>query len=111
MISFRNLMAVPLSMGVSLLLAGCVTVGLEFSKDAVEQLKPGQTTLEEVLKQFGNPVRTGLDDGKLSWTYLRYRATLGGELNGHDLIVKFDAQNKLASFSYHSTETARAIKR
>jgi outer membrane protein assembly factor BamE (lipoprotein component of BamABCDE complex) len=93
------------------LLAGCITVGMEFNKNAVDLIKPGQTTLEEVRKMFGNPVRTGMDEGKLSWTYLRYRATLGGDFDGQDLVVKFDAQNKVTSFSYHSTDTGREIKR
>lgn len=92
-------------------LAGCITVGKEFSQDAVDVLKPGTTTMEEVQKLIGNPMRTGVEDGRIVWTYLYYRASLGGALNGRDLIVKFDDQNKLTSVAYNSTDVGRKLKR
>jgi len=92
-------------------LAGCITVGKEFSQDAVDALKPGTTTMDEVQKLIGNPMRTGVEDGKVVWTYLYYRASLGGDLKGRDLVVKFDDQNKLTNISFNSTDVGRKLKR
>ncbi len=92
-------------------LAGCITVGKEFSQDAVDLLKPGTTTMDEVHKMMGNPLRTGVDDGKIVWTYAYYRASLGGDLKGRDLTVKFDDQNKLTSVAFNSTDVGRPLKR
>ncbi len=101
----------PLLLGATLWLAGCVTVGVEFNPDAVEQIKLGATTLEEVRTLLGNPIRTGLEDGKLTWTYLRYRGSLGGKIEGHDLLVRFDAENRVVALNYSSTDAGRPIRR
>ena len=91
------------------MLAGCVTIGTDFPLSAIESIKPGTTTLDEVRKLMGNPVRTGSEDGKLTWTYLRYHANIVGDFDGKDLIVKFDTQNKVVSLSYNSTDVARPV--
>jgi hypothetical protein len=91
-------------------LAGCVSVGREFPRNAVERIKPGTTTMEEVRKLFGNPIRTGIDDGKLTWTYLDYRASLGGSFDGADLLVKFDDRNRVSTFSFNSTDVERKLR-
>jgi outer membrane protein assembly factor BamE (lipoprotein component of BamABCDE complex) len=96
---------------VALALAGCITLGKDFPQDAVDLIKPGTTTLEEVRKIFGNPIRTGTEDGKVVWTYLRYHANIVGDFDGKDLIVKFDDQNKVLGVSFNSTEVGRPLKR
>jgi hypothetical protein len=102
----------PLWIGLAaIVLAGCITVGHPFPKDAVDLIKPGITTLDEIRKIFGDPVRTGMDDGKLAWTYIRYHASILGDFDGEDLVIKFDPQNKVASVGFNSTDTARPIKR
>ena len=91
-------------------LAACVSVGREFPRNAVELIKPGTTTMDEIRKVFGNPIRTGIDDGKLAWTYLDYRASLGGSFDGADLVVKFDDRNRVSTFSFHSTDVERKLR-
>jgi outer membrane protein assembly factor BamE (lipoprotein component of BamABCDE complex) len=97
--------------GLALALSGCITVGNEFPQDAVDVVKPGTTTLDEIRKIFGNPMRTGLDEGKVTWTYLRYHANILGDFDGKDLIVKFDDQNRVHSLSFNSTDVGRPLKR
>jgi len=97
--------------GLALALSSCITIGNDFPQNAVSALKPGTTTLDDVRRMFGNPVRTGLDDGKLTWTYLRYHANIAGDFSGKDLVVKFDDQNKVISVSFSSTDTAQPLKR
>lgn len=93
-----------------LVLAGCITVGQAFRPEAVDLVKPGQTTDKEVLKIFGNPVRTGIaDDGQIEWTYAHYKASMFGGFEGRDLVLKFDASGKVSSMSYHTTDPTEKI--
>jgi hypothetical protein len=91
-------------------LAACVTLGREFPKDSVNLIKPGSTSMAEIEKIFGNPVRTGIDEGKLAWTYLNYKGSLGGSFDGADLVVKFDDRNMVSSYSFNSTDTGRRLR-
>ncbi len=102
---------VSLAFGVIVALAGCVTVGREFRSESVDLIKPGVTTLDEVRKMIGDPVRTGTEDGKIVWTYMRYHANIVGDFDGKDLILKFDDQNKVLGMSFNSTDVGRALKR
>jgi len=92
-------------------LAGCITIGTDFQKDAVDLIKPGATTLDEVRKMLGNPLRTGVEDGKVVWTYMRYHANVLGDFDGKDLVVKFDDQNKVVNLAFNSTDVGRQLKR
>jgi outer membrane protein assembly factor BamE (lipoprotein component of BamABCDE complex) len=90
---------------VTLSLAGCITLGRDFRFEAVDLIKPGQTTDEEVLKIFGNPVRTGIaQDGLREWTYARYHANIFGRFEGRDLVVKFDENGRVKNVGYSSTD-------
>jgi hypothetical protein len=99
---------------IALLLAGvasgCITVGREFPQDAVAYIKVGQTTLDEIRATFGIPVRTGIEEGKVAWTYARYHANVLGDFDGKDLIIRFDDQNKVTGISFSSTDVARKLK-
>jgi hypothetical protein len=94
----------------ALALVACITVGRDFPRDSVILIKPGATTQEDIRKIFGDPVRTGIDDGKLTWTYLDYRASLGGSVEGADLVVKFDDRNRVSTFSFNSTDVGRKLR-
>ena len=108
---FPTLTAALVAAGLALALSGCITIGHDFPQDAVDVVKPGTTTVDEIRKIFGNPMRTGVEEGKITWTYLRYHANILGDFDGKDLIVKFDDQNKVVSLSYNSTDVGRPLKR
>lgn len=100
-LSWRALVALALP----LVLAACITIGQKFRPEQVELIKAGQTTNKDVLKLLGNPVRTGFDDdGLREWTYAYYKAGAFSGFEGHDLVVKFSADGKVKSFSYHTTD-------
>lgn len=100
--------AVP-ALACVLLLAGCLTIGREFPPEVLEQIHPGRTTLEEVRALLGEPVRTGVEDGRLVWTYARYHASLFGAFEGRDLAIKFDAANRVLSYNYSTTDPAEKL--
>jgi len=100
----RKGVAGRLVVGVALLaLVGCATVGREFPVGPVATLKVGETTQEEVRRLFGEPWRTGVEDGRKTWTYGHYRYSLFGPAATRDLIVRFDPEGKVASYSFNST--------
>lgn len=56
-------------------------------------------------------MRTGTEDDKVTWTYLRYHANIAGKFEGKDLFMKFDDQNRVVSVSFSSTAIERPVKR
>jgi hypothetical protein len=61
---------------------------------------------------FGQPWRTGLEDGHVTWTYARYHHSLLGETEAVDLVVRFEADGRVRSYTFNSTrpEDARLGK-
>ncbi|MFI5316113.1 MAG: outer membrane protein assembly factor BamE [Myxococcota bacterium] len=87
---------------VSLALAACLTVGREFDTDKVGQIAIGHTTRDEVHRMFGEPWRTGLEDGRRTWTYGHYRYKLFGTTETRDLVIRFDPSGVVASYTFNA---------
>jgi len=87
---------------VSLALVACLTVGREFDTSKVGQLVIGHTTRDEVHRMFGEPWRTGLEDGRRTWTYGHYRYKLFGTTETRDLVVRFDPNGVVASYTFNA---------
>ncbi len=101
-IASRRVVALVL-LACTALLAGCLTVGKEFPVESVSRLEIGKTTRQEVRELFGEPWRTGVEDGMRTWTYGRYRYSAFGDAQTRDLVVRFDGQGVVASYSFNST--------
>jgi len=86
------------------LLAGCATVGREFPSEKVPQIRIGETTRSDIRAMFGEPWRTGLEDGDVKWTYGRYRYSVFGASRSKDLTVRFDDAGRVVSYSFNTTE-------
>lgn len=84
-------------------LTGCVTVGQEFSPVRVPEIKVGQTRKQDITEMFGTPWRTGMEDGKPTWTYGIYKYALFGGNDSQDLLIRFDAQGVVRSYTFSST--------
>lgn len=84
-------------------LGGCLSVGREFPVDPVRRIEMGETTRDDVREWFGEPWRTGVDDGRPTWTYGRYRYSLFGDARTRDLVVRFDDQGRVVSYTFNST--------
>lgn len=92
------------------LLAGCVTVGRDFPAQRVAKLEIGSTTREQVRALFGQPWRTGVEDGQPTWTYGHYHYALLGNTRTRDLVVRFDRQGVVASYTFSSTDPKDEIR-
>jgi hypothetical protein len=86
------------------LAVSCATVGHEFPESRVGDIHIGKTTRAGILSMFGSPWRVGVEDGQRTWTYGRYRYKLFGQSNTKDLVVRFDANDVVASYSFNTTE-------
>jgi hypothetical protein len=81
----------------------CVSVGRDFPVGPVNGLEVGRTTRQDVREAFGEPWRTGLENGQLTWTYGHYQVGLFFEGRATDLVVRFDDRGLLASYTYNTT--------
>lgn len=83
-------------------LVGCATVGREFPSGKVNDIKIGQTSRSDIFDMFGRPYQKGVEDGQLTWSYSHYKYSVGGETKTRTLKVRFDNQDRVASYSYDS---------
>lgn len=83
--------------------SGCLHVGQEFPVRGVPGIEMGATTQDEVRDRFGDPWRTGRENGQRTWTYGAYRYSLFGPAQTRDLVVRFDDQGRVASYAFSST--------
>ncbi len=99
----RGLLA-SLVLGLSLALGlGCVNVGREFPVQPVRTLVIGSTTQQQVSDLFGRPWRTGLENGERTWTYASYQYSLFSDAQTRDLVIRFDAEKVVSSYTFNST--------
>lgn len=82
---------------------GCASVGQEFAASRVIELKIGETTQQEVREMFGAPWRTGIEDGRPTWTYGSYHYYLFGADETQDLVIRFDDYKIVRSYTFNST--------
>lgn len=80
----------------------CMTVGREFPTSEVGQLQIGKTTRDDVHRIFGEPWRTGIEDGRRTWTYGHYKYKLFGEEETRDLVIRFDAKGVVVSYTFNA---------
>ncbi|MBU0681616.1 MAG: outer membrane protein assembly factor BamE [Proteobacteria bacterium] len=87
----------------ALILAGCATVGQVFPDAAVKDIVIGQTTKTTIEKMFGQPWRTGLENGTETWTYGHYRYSVFKKTQSRDLVVRFNKNGLVESYAYSAT--------
>ena len=85
-------------------LSSCATIGREFPVSRVPEIRMGETSDREVQAMFGPPWRVGVEDGRRTWTYGRYRYRLFGRARTEDLVLRFDDHGKVVSYTFNTTE-------
>jgi hypothetical protein len=81
----------------------CMTVGEDFAVGKVSHIQIGKTSQADLRKTFGEPWSVGLEDGQRSWTYGYYKYNLFGASQRRDLVVRFDDQGIVRSYTFNST--------
>ena len=98
----KSLLVLLLSGG--LMSAGCATVGQDFDTQHVDDIRIGKTSRSDIQALLGEPWRTGVEDGKRTWTYGKYRWSAFGDAQTTDLVVRFDKDGTVSSYVYNTTE-------
>ena len=84
--------------------SGCIPFGKDYPEAKVSSITIGVTTKNEIRRLFGSPWLTGVQDGQPAWTYGSYDYSLFGERKAKDLVVQFDDQGKVSSFTFSTTD-------
>ncbi len=100
----ERLVTLVLLGAVACTLGSCATVGHEFPTERVSDIKLHGTTRAEIQEMFGPPWRTGIEDGYETWTYGRYRYAIFSDAKTKDLVVRFDDQGIVMSYTFNTTE-------
>ncbi|MBL6989969.1 MAG: outer membrane protein assembly factor BamE [Bacteriovoracaceae bacterium] len=87
----------------TLVLSSCATVGNEFSYLGSSSITIDKTTKQDVFKMYGEPFRVGHDNGDMRWTYGLYKYRVFGETETKDLIITFDHDGIVKSYTYNSS--------
>ncbi|MEN8688064.1 MAG: hypothetical protein AB1Z51_02205 [Desulfuromonadales bacterium] len=94
-----RIMTLTLLATLSLPFAGCMpSVGRPFPVQQVRQIEIGTTTKAEIRQMFGDPWRTGVEDGFRTYTYGEYSVE-----KSRDLVIRFDEQDVVKSYSFSSS--------
>ena len=78
--------------GLTFFMSGCITLGKDFPVS------------NEVRKLFGAPLLSGNQDGQLAWTYGNYDYSLFGEKKAKDLVIQFDDNGVVTTYTFSTTE-------
>lgn len=98
----RRLLAVLAALCLLNLLGGCATAGKDFNVHLVRQIHLNQTTRSQIEQMFGAPWRTGLEDGKQTWSYGLYKYGIG-DTASRDLVIRFNPNGTVASYTFNSS--------
>lgn len=88
---------------ISGLLVGCATVGQPYAEHKVADIVIGETSKKDIQTMFGNPWRTGSESGQQTWTYGNYRYSAFSDAQTSDLVVRYNKEGKVASYTYNRT--------
>ncbi|MCJ7774481.1 MAG: hypothetical protein MUP22_15260 [Desulfobacterales bacterium] len=87
----------------SITLISCMTVGRKFPVEPVSKITISQTTQKDIQQMFGEPWRMGIEDGMKTWTYGDYHYSVFGGTTTTDLVVRFNADKTVASYTFNTT--------
>jgi len=85
--------------------AGCASmnVGYDFPDHQVKNIRIGETTKENIRTIFGEPWRTGLENGQETWTYGKYNYSGTRETDAKDMVVRFTEKDIVESYTFSKT--------
>jgi len=84
-------------------ITGCITVGNDFYSAELRWLKSGTTTKQEVYRMLGEPFRTGVDQGRITWTYGYYRYSAFGQTRTKDLVIYYNADGTVNTYTFNTS--------
>lgn len=95
----KNSLLLVLIMGLS----ACMTIGSEFPITPIFSIENNKTTRADIEREFGRPWRTGVEDGKNTWTFAHYRYSIFSGTKTRDLLIRYDQHGIVDSYQFNST--------
>jgi len=86
-----------------LTISGCARIGSDFNAARVHKIEIGKTTQNDIVTMFGQPWRKGIENGIVMWTYGHYTYRVIGETDTKDLVVRFNSDGKVRSYTFNET--------
>ncbi len=85
---------------------GCGTVGTDFDIEKAQSIENGKTTKEDIAQMFGEPFKTGIQNGHPIWIYERNKYKVIGDDTSKSLTVEFDDKGVVRHHTVTSNEPA-----
>ena len=96
---------VSILLGLLLALGGCGTAGKGFNESKVSKIANGTTTRAEIRKMFGEPFKTGTQNGLPVWVY-EYSLYHSIENDkSKNLVVVFSSDGVVQSHQFMSSDS------
>ena len=101
-----NYIGLVILVGIILISNGCGASGKSFNTSKVESIVNGITTRSDIEKMFGEPFKTGIQNGQPIWVYEdHYYSIIRGETS-KDLIIIFSPDGIVQSYQFMSSKSA-----
>ena len=101
-----NYIGIIILVGIILLPGGCGTAGKSFNTSKIESIVNGTTTRSDIKKIFGEPFKTGIQNGQPIWIYEDNHYSIIREETSKDLIIIFSSDGIVQSYQFMSSKPA-----
>ena len=92
-------------LGLLLVLGGCGTVGKGFNESKISKIANGTTTRAEIRKMFGEPFKTGSQNGQPVWIYEYNHYHAIKDDKSRSLVVVFGSNGVVQSHQFMSSDS------
>ena len=99
-----NYIGLVILVGIILMSNGCGTSGKSFNTSKVESIVNGITTRSDIKKMFGEPFKTGIQNGLPIWIYEDNRYSIIRKETSKDLIIIFNPDGIVQSYQFMSSK-------
>lgn len=101
-----NYIGLIILVGIILLPGGCGTAGKSFNTSKIGSIINGTTTRSDIKKIFGEPFKTGIQNGQPIWVYEDNHYSIIREETSKDLIIIFSPDGIVQSYQFMSSKPA-----
>tara|TARA_B000000460_G_scaffold11433_1_gene8222 strand:- start:243 stop:554 length:312 start_codon:yes stop_codon:yes gene_type:complete len=101
-----NYIGLIIFVGIILLPGGCGTAGKSFNASKIGSIVNGTTTRLDIKKIFGEPFKTGIQNGQPIWVYEDHHYSIISNDSSKDLIIIFGPNGVVQSHQFMSSKPA-----
>ena len=101
-----NYIGIVIVVGIVLISNGCGTIGKSFKTSKVESIVNGTSTRSDIKKIFGEPFKTGIQNGQPIWVYEDHHYSIISNDLSKDLVIVFGPNGVVQSHQFMSSKPA-----